>query len=95
MTIKVKEFIGDIMEQLISLLFKEDREELMNKIAAQFQIKIKDLNQKKQPMHIEMVRDNFNHILSALKVYEQKQQVLEENIKSLQVLNAEMEKEKQ
>jgi hypothetical protein len=46
-------------------------------------------------MHIEMVRDNFNHILSALKVYEQKQQVLEENIKSLQVLNAEMEKEKQ
>ena len=29
-----------------------------------------DQNMKKQPMHIEMVRDNFNQIVSALKVYE-------------------------
>lgn len=66
----VKEFICETAEHLLSLLCKEDKEEIFNQLAKQFNIKVVDQNMKKQPMHIEMVRDNFNQIVSALKVYE-------------------------
>ena len=69
----VKELILDCMDYLVSLISKQDREELFNTVAQKFQIKVQDLNKKKQPMHIEMVRDNFNHIVSTLKIYEIKQ----------------------
>jgi acetolactate synthase small subunit len=52
---------------------KGDREELLNSLANKFGIKVEDINKKKQPLHIEMVRDNFNQIVSTLKVYELKQ----------------------
>ena len=47
-------------------------------MAKQFNIKISEENKKTKPLHIEMVRDNFNSIVSALRVYEQKQVALEE-----------------
>ena len=80
---RVKEYIVDVSEHLLSLLGKEDREQMFNTMAKQFNIKIQDINQKKQPMHIEMVRQNFSKIVSALKVYETKQLELEKEIKTL------------
>ena len=62
---------------------KGDREELLNSLANKFGIKVEDINKKKQPLHIEIVRDNFNQIVSTLKVYELKQVQLEEEIKQL------------
>lgn len=61
------------MDYLVSLMSKGDREELLNSLANKFGIKVEDINKKKQPLHIEMVRDNFNQIVSTLKVYELKQ----------------------
>ena len=68
----VQEYMTDILEHLISLMHKPQREQLINDLARQYNIKITDWNTKKQPMHIEMVRDNFNQIVSALKIYEEK-----------------------
>ena len=64
---------------------REDRELFFNVLAKRFNIKVKDENQKKQPLQIEMVRDNFNHIVSALKLYEMKQVKLEEQVQALTV----------
>ena len=60
------------MESLLSFFSREDRENVFNELAKHYNIKISDDNQKKKPMQIEMVRDNFNSIVSALKVYESK-----------------------
>jgi F0F1-type ATP synthase delta subunit len=68
----VKEFIYEIMEHMYSLLSKDDRQLLFNDIAKQFNVKVNDENQINKPLHIELVKDNFNSIMSALKFYEQK-----------------------
>ena len=52
----VREYINEIMEHLLSLLCKEDREQFFNSMAKQFNIKVANINTKKQPMQIEMVR---------------------------------------
>ena len=41
-------------------------------MAKQYNIKVDDPNIKSKPMQIEMVRNNFNSIVSTLKVYVQK-----------------------
>lgn len=69
----VKEFIYEIMEHMYSLLSKDDRQLIFNDIAKQFNVKVNDENQINKPLHIELVKDNFNSIMSALKFYEQKQ----------------------
>lgn len=66
----VKEFISETMEHLLSLLNKEDRQEFFNDMGRQFNMKVED--EKKQPLYIETVRDNFNQIVAALKLYDVK-----------------------
>ena len=80
----VRDFIAEVMESLLSFYSREDREGVFNELAKHYSIKIGDENQKKKPMQIEMVRDNFNSIVSALKVYEKKQMAMEDTIKELQ-----------
>jgi cell division protein ZapA (FtsZ GTPase activity inhibitor) len=43
----VREYINEIMEHLLSLLCKEDREEFFNSMAKQFNIKVANINTKK------------------------------------------------
>ena len=69
----VRQYMNDIMEHLLGYMMRDDREQFFNSMAKQYNIKIEDANQKQKPMHIEMVRNNFNSIVSTLKVYEQKQ----------------------
>ena len=69
----VRQFMNEIMEHLLGYMMRDDREKFFNSMAKQYNIKIDDGNQKQKPMHIEMVRNNFNSIVSTLKVYEQKQ----------------------
>ena len=64
--------MNEIMEHLLGYMMRDDRSLFFNLMAKQYNIKIDDENQKQKPMHIEMVRNNFNSIVSTLKVYEQK-----------------------
>lgn len=62
----------EIMEHLLGYMSRDDRQEFFNMMAKQYNIKVDDPNIKSKPMQIEMVRNNFNSIVSTLKVYEQK-----------------------
>ena len=64
--------MNEIMEHLLGYMMRDDRAVFFNSMAKQYNIKIDNENQKQKPMHIEMVRNNFNSIVSTLKVYEQK-----------------------
>ena len=80
----VHDFIAELIESLLSFYSREDREAVFNELAKHYSIKIGEENQDRKPMQIEMVRDNFSSIVSALKVYEKKQIVMEDTIKELQ-----------
>ena len=64
---------------------------MLNKMAKQFGIKVNDENAKRAPLHMEQVRNNFNNILTTMKIYEQKQMTLEESIGDLKVQNQEIQ----
>ena len=68
----VKDFIYEIMEHLLGFFTREDRAICFNDMAKRFNIKIDVENDKSKPMHIEMVKNNFQSIISTLRVYEQK-----------------------
>ena len=74
----VREFLSETVEHILSLFNRSDRDNFFNDMAKQFNVKVKDENKQTKPLHIEMVRDNFHSIVSALRVYEQKQVALEE-----------------
>ena len=71
----VRQYIFELVEHLMSLFSREDRQVVFNDLAKSFNIKVDVVNRKPahKPMHIEMVKDNFNSIVSALKMYQNKQ----------------------
>jgi lipoate-protein ligase A len=66
----VRDYMNEIMEHLLGYYSREDRAIFFNNMAKQYNIKIDEANLTKKPLHIEMVRNNFNSIVSTLKVYE-------------------------
>ena len=76
-------FMRDLLEQVFSLLPKDQRSIIFNSLARQFNIKVAPQNKEEKPMHIEVVRDNFHAIKTALKHQEQRANELESKLEAI------------
>lgn len=79
-----------MLEHLLGLLQRDERQMVFNDLSNIFNIRLATDSKRSRsshhnkPMHIEMVKNNFNSIVTALKKSQYKQQVLERQMRSIQ-----------